>query len=259
MSAHVMFVISGLERGGAENQLVAIANGLAGRGWRVTVLSYLPFSEDSLLSEIHESEVTVLTLNASDGIRRFASLISAASVIRRQRPDVLVGFMYHGMMTARLPRLLLGVRARVSSIHNERDSPVRERLLGLTDGMADAVTVLSSSLADELCRRGVTTASRVRVIPNFVDIDRFAPDGSRQETRRRVGHISNDRFLWLAAGRLAVQKGLPDDAECIRGVVLQAPGIVPGHRGRRPLTERSAVACAAPWAGGARRYAGTAA
>ena len=66
MSAHVMFVISGLERGGAENQLVAIANGLAGRGWRVTVLSYLPFSEDSLLSEIHEPEVTVLTLNASD-------------------------------------------------------------------------------------------------------------------------------------------------------------------------------------------------
>ncbi len=203
-----MFVISGLERGGAENQLVAIANGLAGRGWRVTVLSYLPFSKDSLRRELREQDVTVLTLNASDGARRFASLISAASVIRRQRPDVLVGFMYHGMITARLPRLLVGVRARVSSIHNERDSPVRERLLGLTDGMADAVTVLSSSLADELCRRGVTTASRVRVIPNFVDIDRFAPDGSREETRGELG-ISRDQFLWLAAGRLAVQKGYP--------------------------------------------------
>ena len=204
MSAHVMFVISGLERGGAENQLVAIANGLAGRGWRVTVLSYLPFSEDSLLSEIHEPEVTALTLNASDGIRRFASLISAASVIRRQRPDVLVGFMYHGMITARLPRRLLGVQALVSSDAQLSEIlPVREKAAGAyrwDDRCRDRA--IAVGIADALCRRGITTASRVRVIPNFVELRQIRTGWQPTRGAKRVGHIPNDRFLWLAAGRL---------------------------------------------------------
>ena len=203
-----MFVVSGLERGGAENQLVAVANGLADRGWRVTVLSYLPFSEVSLRSELREPGVTALTLNTSNGLRKFTSLFSAVNVIRRQRPDVLVGFMFHGMMTARLPRRILGVRAVVSSVHNERDSPIRERLLGLTDGMADAVTMLSHVVANELCRRGVTTVSRVHVIPNFVNLDTFTPDASREELRNELG-ITDDGFLWLAVGRLAAAKDYP--------------------------------------------------
>ncbi len=208
MPPHIMFAVSGLERGGAENQLVALANGLAGRGWRVTVLSYLPFSPDSLRSELREPGVAALTLNASGGPWKFASVFRAAMEIRRQRPDVLVGFMFHGIVTARLPRLLLGVPALVSSVHTERDSRIRETLLGLTDRFADAVTVQSRLLADDLCRRGVTTSARVRVIPNFVSLDAFAPDGSRAEARKELG-VPDDRFLWLAVGRLDPAKDYP--------------------------------------------------
>ena len=234
MSPHVMFVVSGLERGGAENQLVAVANGLADRGWRVTVLSYLSFSGDSLRGEFCEPGVTVLTLNASSGLRKFTSPIGAVNVIRRQRPDALVGFMFHGMMTSRLPRSLLGVRLRVSSVRSERDSHLRERLLGLTDGMTDAVTVQSQRVADELCRRGVTTASRVRVIPNSVKLDAFAPDDSRDEVRGELG-ISKDEFLWLAAGRLSPAKDYPTMLNAFAELSRGRPGATLAIAGDGPL------------------------
>ncbi len=234
MLPHVMFVISGLERGGAENQLVAIANGLAGRGWRVTVLSYLPFSEGSLRSELQDLDVTVLTLKAAGGPHKFTGLLRAAKEIRRQRPDVLVGFMFHGMMTARLPGWLLRVRARVSSVRNERDSPFRERLLGLTDGMTDAVTVQSQQVADDLCRRGVTAASRVHVIPNSVKVENYAADGDREETRRELGVLKDD-FLWLAAGRLAAAKDYPTMLNAFADLCRRRPEATLAIAGDGPL------------------------
>ncbi len=203
-----MFIISGLERGGAENQLVGLANDLADRGWRVTVVSYLPFSERSLRWEL-DPGVRAVTLNASTGIMKYASLLWAASAIRRAKPDLLVGFMFHGMMTSRLLGPLLGRPAIVSCFRSERDGAARERLLGITDGLADAVTVQSQGVMDELCHRGVVKPSHTHVIPNSIDIARFEAVCSRERTRRDLG-VPEGRFLWLAAGRLHVQKDYPN-------------------------------------------------
>ncbi len=224
MATHVMLIISGLERGGAENQLVGLANGLADRGWRVTVLSYLPFSEWSLRSELREPGVRAVTLNASRGALKYASLLRAASAVRRARPDLLVGFMFHGMMTSRL----LGRRTGVSSAHsislvcNAEHRATRERLLGITDGLTDAVTVLSQGIADELCRRGVTKPSHTHIIPNSIDIARFETVRNRERTRRDLG-VSEDRFLWLAAGRLDVQKDYPNMLSAFAEVSRRRP------------------------------------
>ena len=83
---HVMFVISGLERGGAENQLVTIAAGLSERGWNVTVLSYLPFSPDSWASELQGTDIRLFTLNASSGMLKYAGLLGALMAVKRFRP-----------------------------------------------------------------------------------------------------------------------------------------------------------------------------
>ena len=206
---HVMFVISGLERGGAENQLVTIAAGLSERGWNVTVLSYLPFSPDSWASELQCTNIRLFTLNASTGMLKYAGLLGAVRFIRRFHPDVLVGFMFHGIMTARIAGRLTGVPAIVSSVRNERDNPLRERIMRATDGLTDAVTVQSCHLASVLAQKQVAASSHVHVIPNSVDVARFAMRlyGDRTRERFRVGR---DQFLWLAVGRLDEAKDYPN-------------------------------------------------
>lgn len=209
MTRHVMFVTSGLERGGAEAQLVAIAAALSAKGWIVTVLSFLPFSSTSWISDFQGTDVRLLTLNASTGIGKYVSFINAVRVIGRLKPDILVGFMFHGIMTARIVGRLSGVPANISSIRNERDGSFREFAMKVTDGLTDAVTVLSRHLASELTGRRVASMSHIHVIPNSVDVERFSASGSRNRTREEMG-VACDQFLWLAVGRLDKAKDYPN-------------------------------------------------
>lgn len=206
---HVMFIISGLERGGAEYQLVATAAGLSERGWNVTVLSFLPFSPTSWISELENTDVRLLTLNASSAMLKYMGLLGAVRAVRRLKPDVLVGFMFHGIMTARIAGRLTSVPAIVSSVRNERDGPLRERVMRATNGLTGAVTVLSQHLATEIVQRRIAAGSHVHVIPNSVEVARFAMRlyGDRTRELLRVAH---DQFLWLAAGRLDKQKDYPN-------------------------------------------------
>ena len=206
---HVMFVISGLERGGAENQMVAVASALSDRGWDVTVLSFLPFSPDSWAADLRDTNVRLLTLNASSGIRRYVSLVNAIGVVRRLRPDVLVGFMFHGIMTARIAGRITGVPANVSSIRNERDGSFRERIMRATDRLTDAVTVQSCRLASEIAHMRVASSAHVHVIPNYIDVTYFDAGVCRDRTREELG-VADDHFLWLAVGRLDEAKDYPN-------------------------------------------------
>ena len=74
--------------------------------------------------------------------------------------------------------------------------------------MTDAVTVMSESLASRLVERGVASRSRLVVIPNAVELGRYAEDECRAETRRTLG-VDDGEFVWLAAGRLAAEKDFP--------------------------------------------------
>ena len=205
-----MFVVSGLERGGAEAQLVRVASGLDERGWEVGVLSYLPFSPDSWTHELKNSTVRTFSLMSGTGIGRYLALIRAGRTIRCFAPDVLVGFMFHGIMTARILGWLCRVRANVSAIRTERDHPPREWLLGLTNRLTDAVTIMSRSLADDLIRRRVITSAHTHVIPNSIDIASFdVAEEHRLEVRRELA-VTDEQFLWLAAGRLVRAKDYPN-------------------------------------------------
>ena len=206
---HVMFVISGLERGGAEYQLVTTAAELSKRGWKVTVLSYLPFSPDSWASELQGANVTLFTLNVSKGTLKFTVLLGALRVIKRFKPDVLVGFMFHGIMTARIAGRLTGVPAIVSSVRNERDGLFREWVMRATDGLTDSVTALSQHLATDLAQRRVAARDHIDVIPNSVDVPHFARRFFGYPTRKLL-RVADDQFLWLAAGRLDEAKDYPN-------------------------------------------------
>jgi glycosyltransferase involved in cell wall biosynthesis len=64
---------------------------------------------------------------------------------------------------------------------------------------ARILTAISDSVADEYRAIGVED-SRIRHIPNGVDLSRFAAEVDRQAVRRRLG-LDPDAFLFLSVGR----------------------------------------------------------
>ena len=114
--------------------------------------------------------------------------------------------MFHGIMTARIAGLLWRLSANVSSIRSERHHRFREWLLGATDRLTDAVTIMSRRLANELIRRRIATSAHTHVIPNGVSVARFGlADEDRVGSREELA-VTEEQFLWIAAGRLVPEK-----------------------------------------------------
>lgn len=210
MKPKIMFVISNLKQGGAQTQMVYVASALAQRGWRVTILQFQSDMQDGFRVQLESQPINVITLNAPDRLVLVNSLLKAFQIVRHQQPDALIGFSYHGIMTARLVGRAAGVPVIVSSIRNERRGWREGVLVRLTDRLCDATTTMSDFLAAILRAQGIVATSRLHVIPNMVPITPFTlPPDDRLRTRRSL-KIGPEQYLWLAAGGLRSQKGYPN-------------------------------------------------
>ena len=82
---------------------------------------------------------------------------------------------------------------------------MRELAYRLTDSLADLTTIISDAAAQRYVRVGVVPRHKLTVVPNGVRIERFAKD-EQQKPRLRKTLALEDKFIWLAVGRLDVQK-----------------------------------------------------
>jgi len=221
-----VLVTNGLARGGAETQLVRLAAALRARGDAVRILSILPTS--AFADEVAALGVGVTVL--APGARPGAAALLAAAVadLRRDRPDVLVSFVYQADVLARVAGRLAGVPVIVSSIRDERAGAgtrggrarARELLLRATDRLATLTTTNSTAAAASLVRRGVVSPRRLRVVPNGLDAAAVARGPGVRERVRAAASVPPGALVWLAAGRLVAQK----DHATLLGALAARPG-----------------------------------
>ncbi len=220
-----VLVTNGLARGGAETQLVRLAAALRARGDAVRILSILPTA--AFADEVAALGVGVTVL--APGARPGAAALVAAAVadLRRDRPDVLVSFVYQADVLARVAGRLAGVPVIVSSLRDERAGAgaqggrarARELLLRATDGLPTLTTTNSTAAAERFARRGVVSPRRLRVVPTGLDAGADAR-GPAVRDRVRAACAPPGTLVWLAAGRLAAQK----DHATLLGALAARPG-----------------------------------
>jgi glycosyltransferase involved in cell wall biosynthesis len=184
----VALLITGLERGGAELQVLQLATALRTRGWDAAVFALRP----GLLAEtppLHH--------------------------LYRFRPQVLHAHLFHANMAARLAGLFLPVPAVISTVHSLAESSrrsgrirLRDLAYRLTDAFAGATVFVSTAAGDRHLAAGAVSAARTHVIPNGVDTDRFRPDAECRAGMRAALGLGAE-FVWLAAGRLMWKKNYP--------------------------------------------------
>lgn len=207
-SCLIIFLTTGLAYGGAETQLVRLATRLKARGWEVKVVSMLP--PQAYVEELEGARIPVETLGMRRGVPDPRALLRLVRILRREQPQVLTSFMYHANVLGRLAGRLAEVPVVVSSIRNENfGGPWRDKVMRLTDSMADVTTINSCLAAEAVVRRGVVPPGRLRVIPNGLEVERYRKNSeARRQARQQLGLEDSD-FLWLAVGRLEIQKDYP--------------------------------------------------
>lgn len=196
----IAFVIFALGCGGAEVVLLELVKGLDRSRFTPIVISLAPPSALSPAFDAAGIEVHHL------GLKRVQQaplvLLRAWRLVRRLRPALLQGVMFHGDLAARLLRAMGGTRHVVTAMHTTSIGSRRyEQVMHWSDRYTDAVTAVSKVVANAQIQAGSIQAEKVTVIHNGIDLKRVARPSLAEldALRARLNLCSGDRVLLCVA------------------------------------------------------------
>lgn len=191
----ILFVIAGLGRGGAETQVIRLTEKLM-QDHKVKIISLL--EDNAFQQRIDSQNMDVVTLPINGRSRLFRNLGRVLQEMRQFQPDCLIGFMFHGIMVARLGTLLTG-KPSIGSVRTEKAQGFKDRLLQWTDFLSRGMVVNAENTRNKLIERKITSGSKIQVINNAMD------DVFFEESLQSAAPAS--RFRWVTIGRLIEAKG----------------------------------------------------
>ncbi len=207
----LLLVESGTAVGGTERVVWELATRLPANRWDVRVwLSPAP-GVDEFAAALEERDLAVRRVAEVDSRWDARGMWRTWLGLRRERPDLLhvhhvwpAADRYLAVLagTAGVPHLVV-----TEHIEGHSHSAAQARLKTRELEQADAVTAVSTAVADSLVRDYGVDRARLRVVPNGAE----PPDEARE--RPAVRRLREElgagvlRPLWVCAGRLEEQKG----------------------------------------------------
>lgn len=205
----VLQVITSLERGGAENHLLALLTHADRQAFdfETAVLS----GEGELVPRFREAGIPIHLLKARSRFDPFA-LERLANLVRQGKFDIVHSHLFRADIFAGLAVARLGddAPALVSTRHND-DRFFLNPFVGIVHYVVSSRQDLIIAISDHIARftvsRGVRDPARVRRVYHGIEppvLQALERDGQR--IRQELG-IAQDDFLVGNVGRLAPQKG----------------------------------------------------
>ena len=216
----ILFLSTGLNRGGAEMQIFHLAKGLQARGWQAQVVAML--SGGSIAEMFEESGIPVHDLGMRRGVPDVRALTRLRKIILMFRPNVVHSHMTHANLLARMTRAICPIPVLVNTMHNMTEHRRwTELAYKMTNSMADLTTIICQAAAERYVNVGAVAANRVQVVVNGLPIEQFRPDSrSRAAIRQELG--ISEEFVWLTVGRMEAPK---DYANLVRAVAQTRNGL----------------------------------
>lgn len=208
-----LHVITSLNRGGAETQLLALARHQAERG-RTIVVSLLP--DGALAPEFRTNGVEVHSLGFGARFPNPLGLLRLARLIAQSRPDIVQGWLYHGDLAATLGLYLSGRRRETGLVWGVRCSDMDLRRYSWKLRLTVRACVWLSSLPDAIVANSEAGRTvhralgyrnpRFDVIHNGIDTERFRPDPARRLSRREALGLPADARVLAHVARVDPMK-----------------------------------------------------
>jgi glycosyltransferase involved in cell wall biosynthesis len=217
--SHAAMTIPGLDRvGGAEQQAISLAKGLRRRGWRVSVVA-LSGTGGAAAAELAHAGIAFLSLQMRKGLADPRGWIRFQRWLWREQPDVLHAHLPHAAWLARWSRLAAPVPIVVDTLHSSLTGTMGRHFgYSCSRWLPDHVTAVSQAAAASHLAAGMVSESKLSVVWNGIDVDRWQPDAQeRAQARAELG--IRDEFLWLAVGRLEAVKDYP----CLLRAMIRTP------------------------------------
>jgi glycosyltransferase involved in cell wall biosynthesis len=238
----ITFCITDLEPGGAERCLVELVTRLDRQRFDPTVYCLGPRPEGNALSLVDTLERSGVGVRCF-GARRTIDFPRVVLSLRRhfaaERPQIVQAFLFHANVAATLAARLSGVPHIVTGIRvGEPHRRWRLTLSRTIDRWVERHVCVSRAVRDFSLRQAGLPQGKLVVIPNGVDVDRFA--GATPSSLESLG-VRRDRRIITYIGRLDEQKGLPWLIDLMPRILAHLSGhdlLLVGSGPQRELLER---------------------
>jgi glycosyltransferase involved in cell wall biosynthesis len=218
----ILYILTSLGVGGAEKQVVDLADRMSAKGH---VLAFLILKHSA---EEWPVNLPVLRLNlARSPISIIRGLRFARNFVVLFQPELLHSHTFPANLFTRLMRIGLRIKGRapaaINTIHNVYEGGWHRMLAyAITNSLVDRVTAVSTPAAERFVRLQAVPRKKMSVITNGIDIDKFAPDPKRRKIVRNQMRAGSS-FLWLAVGRLAPAKDYPNLLRAFHALLQSEP------------------------------------
>jgi L-malate glycosyltransferase len=209
--------------GGTENQAITLARSLHEQGFSLEVACLRrlgPFVKEISDLGIPLSEYPI------PGFYSLTALVQKARFARhiaKRRIDVVHAYSFYGNVFGILPARLAATPVVIASIRDRGAylTPMQKRVQRFVCRFADCVLVNAEAVKDWLTSEGYD-ASKIIVIPNGVELDRFGEPPDPARVRRELG-IPVEAPMVMVVSRLTRQKGLEQFLEAAEILMPRFP------------------------------------
>jgi len=204
----IVLVSTTMGIGGAERQVADLAAAYAQERHEVVIISLKGPNRQYVAPGVR-----LIEMNASKSMAGLVSLvIRLARTLREIEPDVVHGHMVIANLLTRIVKPFVRWPITISTAHNTYEGGGRLRIVAYraTDRLADLTTNVSREAVEHYVSIGVAKASRIRVMYNGIDFERFAFSERSRSRLREQWQIADSTVIYLAVGRLVEAKDYPN-------------------------------------------------
>ena len=198
----VLFVIPNLQQGGAERQILQLANRLPARFEPALCLF-----EDNVHYKEDLARLPTPPRVVGAGRMGPAAYRRLVAIIREEKPDIVQTYRDIANFWGRLAALKADVPVVVTSVRNRALNLINVLTERWLSRRTARVLTNSEGVRRELVRVARVPDAKIQVVHNFIDVERFSPpsEEARRVARARWG-VAEGEIILLVPGRIATQK-----------------------------------------------------
>ncbi|RMD58212.1 glycosyltransferase, partial [Candidatus Woesearchaeota archaeon] len=212
MGLKVLYVITGLERGGAENALLRLLKKIDRKKYSPAIASLVGGDLEAEFRKL--AKVTILNAKKiTDALRAVKKI---RTIIKNEKIDIVHSYLYHANIIARLAAV--GTKAKVISSIRIKEIKKRSHNCAdrLTQRLVTHYTAVSESVKKFMIAYGIPE-SKITTIPNGIDLEEFKIKISKTEKRKSLG-IPERAPIIISVANLRKTKDYPTLFEALAQV-----------------------------------------
>lgn len=206
---NILHIYQNSKIGGVQQQLLSLLKAYSRERFNPIFCCLGP--KEEIGKEIEETKIGFIPLNKLR-YNRFSPgiVLELYRLMKKKQIHVVRTHRYRSNLYGRLAAFLAGVPVIIASVHDNyrTDKRPKRRIMNrILSKITDKIVAVSENVKEDIIRYDSIDPSKIEVIPNGIDVERFNPEKNTADIRKEFS-LEEDDIVIGFIGRIVPAKGL---------------------------------------------------